>query len=137
MWKCPKCGREFKNENQRHFCGDPSKMTVDDYINSQPEEIVPILNKVRETIRKALPDAEEKISYGMPTYKEKHNLIHFAAQKKHLGLYPGEKAVEHFEDRLSDYKTSKGAVQFPYNKEIPYELIAEIAKWRKEMGNHA
>lgn len=65
----------------------------------------------------------------MPTYWDKHNIIHFAAHKKHIGLYPGYKAIEYFADRLSEYKTSKGAVQFPYDKPLPLELIAEIAKW--------
>ncbi|NLG88538.1 MAG: hypothetical protein GX494_04875 [Clostridiaceae bacterium] len=135
MWKCPKCNREFRNENQRHFCGD-SSTTVDSYIAAQPLEIRPILNQVRDTLRKALPNAEERISWGMPTYRGKRNIIHFAAHKKHIGLYPGDKAIEYFSDRLSGYKTSKGAVQFPYNKPIPLELIAEIAKWCYDTGNH-
>lgn len=65
----------------------------------------------------------------MPTFKGKHNIIHFAANKKHLGLYPGEKAIEHFADRLSEYKTSKGTIQLPYDKPMPLDLIADIVKW--------
>ena len=65
----------------------------------------------------------------MPTYWKKRNLIQFAASKKHIGLYPGPEAVEAFADRLTDWKTSKGAIQFPYEKPLPLELIAEIAKW--------
>ncbi|HEY8350429.1 MAG TPA: DUF1801 domain-containing protein [Clostridia bacterium] len=136
MWKCPKCGREFKKEGQHHFCGDASTMTVDEYIEAQLPEIRQILDKVRETIRKVLPDAEERIAYGMPTYRGKRNIIHFAAQKKHLGLYPGDKAIEHFADRLSGYKTSKGAVQFPYDRPIPLDLITEIAQWCRDTGSH-
>jgi len=135
MWKCPKCGREFKNENQKHFCGEPSQ-TVDSYIESQPVEVRPILNQIRDTLQKALPDTEERISWGMPTYRGKHNIIHYAAHKKHIGLYPGDKAIEHFAERLSEYKTSKGTVQFPYDKPLPLDLIAEIAKWCYDTGNH-
>jgi len=71
----------------------------------------------------------EKISWSMPTYWKKHNLIQFAEFKKHVGLYPGPEAVEAFADRLQAYKTSKGAIQFPYDKPLPLALIGEIAKW--------
>lgn len=111
-------------------------MTVDSYIEAQPLAVRPFLNRVRDTLRKALPNAEERISWGMPTYRGRYNIIHFAAHKKHIGLYPGDKAIEYFADRLSGYKTSKGAVQFPYNKPVPFDLIAEIAKWCYETGNH-
>lgn len=131
MWKCPKCGREFKNTNQQHFCGDKST-TVDSYIAAQPSDVRPILNQVRDTLRKELPNTEERISWSMPTFRDKRNIIHFAAHKKHLGLYPGDKAIVHFADRLSEYKTSKGAIQFPYDKPLPLELIAEIAKWCRD-----
>lgn len=135
MWQCPNCGREFKNPNQNHFCGTTIN-TVDDYIASQTEEIQPILNQVRETIRTAIPEAQERISWKMPTFWQKTNIIHFAAHKNHMGLYPGDKAIEHFADQLKSYKSSKGAVQFPYNKPIPLQLIAEIAKWCYDTGNH-
>lgn len=135
MWKCQKCGREFKSENQNHFCGESPK-TIDEYIAAQPENVRPILNQIRDKLREALPDAEERISWSMPTYRGKYNIIHFAAHKKHIGLYPGDKAIEHFSDRLAEYKTSKGAVQFPYDKPIPLDLIAEIAKWCYDTGNH-
>lgn len=134
MWKCPNCGREFKNTNQQHNCGEPPK-TVDSYIEAQELNVRPILNQIRDTLRKALPNAEERISWGMPTYWDKHNIIRFAANKKHLGLYPGEKAIEHFKDRLSEYKTSKGAIQLPYDKPLPLDLITDIAKWCYENGN--
>jgi uncharacterized protein YdhG (YjbR/CyaY superfamily) len=128
MWKCPKCGREFKNENQDHFCGEPPK-TIDEYIAAQPESVQPLLNKVRDTIRAVLPEAQECISWSMPTYWNKHNIIHFAAFKKHIGLYPGAKAIETFSEHLKEYKSSKGAVQFPYDKPLPLPLISEIARW--------
>jgi len=135
MWQCPKCGREFEKENQKHSCGGPQK-TIDDYIEAQPESLQPLLHQVRDALSAALPDAEERISWRMPTYWKKHNIIHFAAFKNHIGLYPGDKAVAHFADRLTQYKTSKGAIQFSYSKPLPMELIAGIAKWCYETGNH-
>lgn len=135
MWECPKCGREFKNENQNHFCGEKPK-TIDEYISIQAEDIQQILHKVRDTIHAAITEAEERISWSMPTFWKKQNIIHFSAHKNHLGVYPGSEAIEHFSEQLVEYKSSKGAVQFPYNKPIPYELIAEIAKWCYKTGNH-
>lgn len=93
MWKCPICKREFKNTNQQHYCGEPIN-TVEAYIEAQDELVRPILEQVRNTIRNTLPNTKECISWGMPTFKGKHNIIHFAANKKHLGLYPGEKAID-------------------------------------------
>ena len=111
-------------------------VTIDEYILMQPENIREILNKVRRSIREVLPDAKECISWSMPTYKGKQNIIHFAAFKNHLGIYPGDKAIEYFKDRLDGYRFSKGAVQFQYNEPVPYDLIAQIAKWCHETGNH-
>ena len=135
MWKCQKCGQEFEKAYQAHTCGEPLK-TIDSYITGQPDSVRPLLHQVRDAIRTVLPDAEERISWSMPTFWKKHNIIHFAAFKNHIGLYPGVEAMEHFADRLKEYKTSKGAVQFQYSKPIPLELIAEIAKWCYETGNH-
>lgn len=131
MWKCPKCGRSFKNTNQDHYCGEAPK-TIDEYISRQPEELQGFLNQVNEAIRAAIPDALPKISWSMPTYWNKCNIIHFAAFGKHLSIYPGSEAVAFFADKLKGYKTSKGTIQFPYNKPIPLELIAEIAKWCRQ-----
>lgn len=135
MWQCPKCGREFKSTHQHHYCGESEK-TIDAYISEQPESVQPLLNQVRDTIRNAIPQAEERISWRMPTYWLKHNLIHFAAFKNHVGLYPGVEAVLHFADRLKGYKNSKGSIQFQYHQPIPVDLIAEIALWCYETGNH-
>ena len=88
-------------------------------------------------LQAALPDAQERISWSMPTYWNQHNIVHFAGFKKHIGFYPGSQAIEMFEERLKEYKTSKGAIQFPYNKPLPAELITEIAKWCNDTGNHA
>ena len=104
---------------------------TDEYIMNQPAGIQVLLLNVRQAIRAALPDATEKISYQMPTFWQGRNLIHFAAQKNHLGIYPGTEAMEHFAPRLTEYKTSKVAIQFPY-KTFGAEqitLISEIAAW--------
>lgn len=127
-WLCPKCRREFKKVNQEHFCGKLN--TIDEYIGAQPEELRPLLQKIREVIRAAAPNTTEKISWQMPTFWQGENLIHFAAAKKHIGIYPGGEAVGVFAERLQGYKTSKGAIQLPLDKEIDYDLIAEIARWR-------
>ncbi|WP_440898142.1 iron chaperone [Amphibacillus sp. Q70] len=101
----------------------------------QSEHVQPFLNQVRETIRSVLPDAQEKISWRMPTYWKNHNIIHFAAFKNHISLYPGKRAVKYFADELIDYKTNKGTIQFLYSKPIPLNLIAEITRWCYETGN--
>ena len=138
MWKCPKCGRSFKNENQSHYCGEAPK-TVDEYIFVQEEEIRSQLQNVRQVLTSRLPGATEKISWSMPTYWKGRNIIHFAAQKKHIGLYPGPEAVAFFSDKLDEagLKYSKGSIQIPYAGDLPLELIAEIADWCEETGNHA
>jgi uncharacterized protein YdhG (YjbR/CyaY superfamily) len=107
---------------------------IDDYISLQPEAIQPLLKSVLKALRQTLPTATEKIAWQMPTFWEGQNLIHFAAQKNHLGIYPGAEAMEHFAPRLTEYKTSKGAVQFPYKAfgEEQLALISEIAAWRGE-----
>lgn len=128
MWKCPKCGRTFKNTNQDHYCGEAPK-TIEEYMERQTEQVQTYLRQVNEAIKSAIPDAAEKISWSMPTYWQKRNLIQFAAFKKHIGLYPGPEAVKAFEEKLKGYKTSKGAIQLPYDKPLPLELIGEIAKW--------
>ena len=127
MWKCPKCGRNFSREGQGHYCGKIE--TVDQYISEQDEAVKPRLNEVRQILRAALPDAQEKISWSMPTYWKGRNLIHFAASKKHLGLYPGGEATEVFAEKLVGWDVSKGTIRLPYDKPLPTELITEIAKW--------
>ena len=108
------------------------------YIAEQDETIRPRLEDVYKVISDAMPNAEERISWGMPTFWERRNIIHFAAAKKHIGLYPGPEAIEFFADRLQDYKTSKGAIQLPNNKELPLDLIKDIARWcyERNMNSH-
>lgn len=135
MWKCPKCGKEFRNTNQSHYCGAKPE-SIDEYIALQDAEKQEALKLVRNTLRNALPEAEERISWSMPTYWKKHNIIHFAASKNHIGIYPGAEAVEEFADLLKDYKTDKGTIRIPYEK-IDIELIGAIARWCMETDNHA
>lgn len=134
-WKCPKCGREFKNKGQDHYCGEKPK-SIDEYIENQSEELQDDLRLMRQILHEALPDAEERISWSMPTYWKGHNILHFAAFKKHIGFYPGPVAVTEFAVELQEYHVDKGTIRIPYGK-IDHELIAKIAKWCWETGNHA
>ncbi len=104
--------------------------TIDDYILSFPAGIREELQKLRGVIKDGAPDAEEKISWQMPTFTLHGNLVHFAAHKNHIGFYPGASGIEAFKQELKEYKSSKGAVQFPYGNPLPYELITRIVKFR-------
>ena len=106
MWKCRKCGRSFRNENQSHFCGKAPE-TVDEYISEQDAGI--------------------------------QEQLQLAAQKTHIGLYPGPEAVACFAERLDEYglRYSKGSIQIPYSDELPLKLVSEIAAWCRDTGNHA
>ena len=133
MWKCPKCGREFSRQGQSHYCEKPK--TIDEYIAAQDEAVRPKLNEVRAILRSALPDAQERISWSMPTYWKGQNLIHFAASKKHIGLYPGGEATTVYAEELAGIDVSKGTIRLPYDKELPADLIKKIAVWcREEYG---
>ncbi len=131
----PEMWTDFKKQNQSHFCGSAPE-TIDEYIAQQPEEVRQYLQDVKDVICAALPEAEERISWSMPTFWKKHNIIHFAGSKKHIGLYPGPEAVMEFSEQLAGYKTSKGTIQLPYDRPLPKQLISDIAKWCYETGNH-
>jgi uncharacterized protein YdhG (YjbR/CyaY superfamily) len=103
---------------------------IDEYIASFPPEVQSILEKIRLTIRKAAPEAEEKISYQIPTFALKGDLIYFAAFKKHIGLYPPVKGDEKLQAEISPYKGEKGNLKFPLDEPIPYTLISRIVKFR-------
>ncbi len=111
--------------------------TIDEYIAAAPEETREKLNSLRAMIREEVPDAGEKISYGMPTFTLHGNLVHFALQKKHMGFYPAPSGVATFAEELSGYKTSKGAVQFPLSEPLPLELIRRIVRFRAEENRAA
>ena len=107
--------------------------TIDEYIKTFPEDIQGILEKMRQTIKKAAPKAVEAISYQMPTFKlNGKNLVHFAAFKNHIGFYPTPSGMESFQKELSPYKYAEGSVQFPLDKPIPYELVEKIVNFRVE-----
>jgi len=103
---------------------------IDEYITSFSPEVQSILEKIRLTIREAAPEAEEKISYQMPTFALMGNLVHFAAFKKHIGLYPPVKGDEKLNAEISPYKGEKGNLKFPLDEPIPYTLISRIVKFR-------
>ena len=127
MWTCPKCGRAFKRTEQGHYCGEKPR-TIDDYILSQDEDRQDDLRCIRQILRSSLPEAEERIAWSMPTYWKGQNIIHFAASRHHIGLYPGADAVAHFAQELQGYKTDKGTIRIPYGR-VDAALIAKIARW--------
>ncbi len=104
--------------------------TIDEYISQCPEDVQPILARIRAVIREAAPGAVEKISYQMPGFYYSGYLVWFGIHAHHIGFYPTGSGIEAFKEELSAYKTSKGAVQFPLDKPIPYELIRKIVKSR-------
>lgn len=109
---------------------------VDAYISSFPEEVKERLIKIRKIISEAAPEATERICMKMPTYDFKGKwLVHFAGYDKHIGFYPQPEGIIQFQEELKGYKTSKGTIQFPHNKELPVELIREIVKFRVENQN--
>ena len=106
---------------------------IDEYIKSFPKDLQDILQKVRYTISTTAPKAIKSISYQIPTFKlNGKNLVHFASLKDHIGFYPTPSGIEAFKKELSQYKWSKGSVQFPVDKPIPYDLIEKIVLFRKK-----
>jgi uncharacterized protein YdhG (YjbR/CyaY superfamily) len=105
-------------------------VSIDKYIATFPKETQKILEEIRATIKAAAPEAEEKISYQMPTFVLNGNLVHFAAFKNHIGFYPVPTGIEKFKKELSAYEGGKGSVQFPLDKPMPLILISKIVKFR-------
>jgi uncharacterized protein YdhG (YjbR/CyaY superfamily) len=105
---------------------------IDSYIAGFPEDIRNLQTKLRAVIKKAAPEATEKISYSMPTFYQHGNLVHFAAYKNHVGFYPAASGIEAFKAELSAYKWSKGTIQFPLGKPLPVDLITRIVQFRLE-----
>ena len=104
--------------------------SIDKYIASFPKDVQKSLQKMRATIRKAAPDAEESIKYGIITYMLNGNLVHFGGFKNHIGFYPAPSAIIKFKEELSIYKGAKGSVQFPLDEPLPLKLITKIVKFR-------
>ena len=107
-----------------------SVTAVDEYIASFPPAVRARLSKVRATIRRLAPNAEERMSYGIPTFFLDGNLVHFAAFARHVGFYPGPSGITAFKDALARYRSAKGSVQFPHDEPLPLDLIGDIVKFR-------
>ena len=103
---------------------------IDEYIAAFPQDVREKLEQMRATIRKAAPQAEEAISYAIPTFKQNGNLVHFAAYKNHIGFYPAPRGIEAFKKELAAYEGGKGTVQFPLDRPLPTALITKIVKFR-------
>lgn len=104
--------------------------TIDEYIQAFPPPVQDILQKIRQTVRRAAPEASEGISYQMPTFRHNGNLVHFAAYKNHIGFYPSPTGTEAFKEALAQYKGGKGSIRFPLDKPVPYDLIEKIVRFR-------
>lgn len=109
--------------------------SIDEYHNSFPEDIRVLLDKMRAIIKQAAPKAQEVISYGMPAFRLHHVLVWYAANKKHIGFYPSSSPIQVFAEELKGYTTSKGAIQFPFDKPIPTALVKKIVKYRIQQDN--
>ncbi|MFD2601112.1 iron chaperone [Flavobacterium suzhouense] len=105
---------------------------INEYIAGFTPEVQKLLEQVRQTVQKTAPDAEESISYGMPAFKLNGNLVYFAAFTNHIGFYALPSGNEAFQKEISNYKTGKGSIQFPFDKPLPLDLIAKIVKFRVE-----
>lgn len=107
-----------------------SPTTIDEYIRGFPSDVRPVLEEVRAVIKKAAPDAEEAIKYGIPTFVLGENLVHFGGFEAHVGFYPAPSGIEAFKDELRAYKSAKGSVQFPLGEPMPWKLIEKIVAFR-------
>ena len=112
----------------------PVPENIDLYIQEFPQEVADRMTALRGAIREAAPDALEKISWSMPTFWQKVNIAHFAAFKHHIGFYPGSEAIAAFQERLTPYKTSKGAVQLPLDAPLPLELSQDMVRFNLAMA---
>lgn len=129
---------EFKNhwftKGGTNIQEKPKLHSIDEYIAHCREEIQPKLQTLRKIIMEAEPQLTERLSWQMPTFYLKGNVIHFASNKKHIGLYCGAKAVNKFKDRLIVYKTSNGTIQIPNEMELDEELIKDIVRFNVELN---
>lgn len=108
-------------------------MTIDQYNHQLDGQIKEKLTELTAFLRGLMPNCEETFAYQMPTFKVGKNIIHFAVQKKHIGIYPGPEAIKHFEDLLGFFKYSKGSFQVPFDQPMPYELIEKMVKYNLEL----
>lgn len=125
---CP--GLRFKNSLVKNSQSQESSASIDEYIAGFPPEVQVLLNRMRATIQKAAPRAEETIKYRIPTFVQDENLVHFAAFKNHIGFYPTPSAIEAFKSELAPFESAKGSVKFPLEKAIPWGLITRMVTFR-------
>jgi uncharacterized protein YdhG (YjbR/CyaY superfamily) len=111
---------------------DQTNPAIDEYIQAFPEPARSKLAEIRRLVRELVPEAEERISYRMPAFFLKRNLVYFAGYAGHIGFYPGAAAIARFEDELSGYKHAKGSVQFPLDEPLPLDLIGEMVRFKVE-----
>jgi uncharacterized protein YdhG (YjbR/CyaY superfamily) len=109
-----------------------SAKNIDEYIAAYPTDVQHLLQTIRATIHKAAPEAEEAITYGIPTFKLNGNLVHFGGYKSHIGFYPAPMGIEAFKEETAQYEAGKGTLQFPIDKPLPLELVSKIVKYRVE-----
>ncbi|MBN7812517.1 DUF1801 domain-containing protein [Algoriphagus sp. H41] len=109
---------------------NPKPQSVEEYFSWFSGEILEKLQSIRDTLRREIPEAKEVISYHMPAFRTTEVLVYYAVAKNHIGFYPTNSGVSEFKKELAPYQTSKGAIQFPHDRPIPLDLIAEIAKFR-------
>lgn len=127
MWTCQKCGREFKRNNQSHYCGKAPE-TVEEYISSQDEKAIEHLNTLRRIILDSCENITEKIMWSMPTYVSNGRSISFSACKNHVSLYTDGSLMEEYKEELAGYVIKKNALYLPYDKAIPQDIIKSIVK---------
>lgn len=128
MWTCPNCGRTFQRTRQSHYCGKAPE-TVPAYIDAQQEAARPHLAALREIIQSSVPDARERIAWSMPYYEKGGNTLSFSACQRHVSFYAGAEAIAQFAPALDGFATQKSAIYLPYDRELPAELLGNIAKW--------
>jgi uncharacterized protein YdhG (YjbR/CyaY superfamily) len=109
---------------------DKNAKTIDEYISVFDPKIQMALNELRNFIKSEVPEATEKISYGMPTFYLNGNLVHFAAFKDHYGFFPGPSGIDEFEKALAPYRSGKGTLRFPLDKPIPWKIIKKVIQFR-------
>jgi uncharacterized protein YdhG (YjbR/CyaY superfamily) len=111
----------------KHSGNDSQTIAVDKFIEQFSPDVQQILQEIRRRIKQLVPEAQESMNYGVPTFRlHGKNLVHYAAFKKHIGFYPGPPTIVAFKSELSDFKTAPGTVQFPFDKPIPYDLIEKM-----------
>lgn len=110
---------------------------IDEYISAFPADIQALLQSIRATVRKAAPEAEEDMRYGMPTFRWHGNVLYFAAYRNHIGVYPAPRENEAFREELAQYEGAKGTLRLPLDRPIPHDLIARIVRFRMKANRES